>query len=135
MHSMNYAYFNYLINIQILFHFIKYLIYQLKRFLFLNSKSTKSIEMKKMFFFFSAKQGDLQLALELEGCLEEIQAIHVTKQVLEAVAFLHDNKIVHLDIKVIEIFKKQKSFSNLFCSSATKYSFNGKMAKYTNQIM
>jgi serine/threonine protein kinase len=91
--------------------------------------------MKKMFFFFSAKQGDLQLALELEGCLEEIQAIHVTKQVLEAVAFLHDNKIVHLDIKVIEIFKKQKSFSNLFCSSATKYSFNGKMAKYTNQIM
>ena len=51
---------------------------------------------------FSAKQGDLQLALELEGCLEELQAIHVTKQVLEAVAFLHDNNIVHLDIKVSE---------------------------------
>jgi len=50
----------------------------------------------------SAKQGDLQLALELEGCLEENQAIHVTRQVLEAVAFLHDNKIVHLDIKVNE---------------------------------
>jgi serine/threonine protein kinase len=48
----------------------------------------------------SAKQGDLQLAIELEGSLEELQAIHVTKQVLDAVAFLHDNKIVHLDIKV-----------------------------------
>ncbi len=105
MHSMNYAYFNYLINIQILFHFIKYLIYQAKRFLFLNSKE-KNFEKSNNFFsnafFFSAKQGDLQLALELEGCLEEIQAIHVTKQVLEAVAFLHDNKIVHLDIKVIK---------------------------------
>jgi len=50
----------------------------------------------------SAKQGDLQLALELEGCLEEIQAVYVTKQILDAVAFLHDNKIVHLDIKVIK---------------------------------
>lgn len=61
----------------------------------------------------SAKQGDLQLALELEGSLEEIQAIHVTKQVLDAVAFLHDNKIVHLDIKVIEhksIIKTMKFF-------------------------
>lgn len=51
-------------------------------------------------FYLSAKQGDLQLALELEGCLEETQAIHVTRQVLDALAFLHDNKIVHLDIKV-----------------------------------
>lgn len=49
---------------------------------------------------FSAKQGDLQLALDLEGCLTEAQAIHVTKQVLEAVVFLHENKVVHLDIKV-----------------------------------
>ncbi|UJR33357.1 hypothetical protein I4U23_020805 [Adineta vaga] len=55
-----------------------------------------------------AKQGDLQLALELEGCLEEIQAIHVTKQVLEAVAFLHDNKIVHLDIKPQNILLMEK---------------------------
>ena len=56
---------------------------------------------EKLFFArSSAKQGDLQLAIEMEGCLEELQAIHVTKQVLEAVAFLHDNKIVHLDIKV-----------------------------------
>ncbi|CAF1006578.1 unnamed protein product [Rotaria sp. Silwood1] len=46
-----------------------------------------------------AKQGDLQLILELEGYLEEPPAIHITKQVLEAVAFLHENKIVHLDIK------------------------------------
>ena len=50
--------------------------------------------------FSSAKQGDLQLALELEGCLEESQAIHVAKQVLDAVAFLHENNVVHLDIKV-----------------------------------
>ncbi|CAF0729568.1 unnamed protein product [Adineta ricciae] len=55
-----------------------------------------------------AKQGDLQLAIELEGCLEEIQAIHVTKQVLEAVAFLHDNKIVHLDIKPQNILLMEK---------------------------
>ncbi|CAF0740985.1 unnamed protein product [Rotaria sp. Silwood1] len=55
-----------------------------------------------------AKQGDLQLALELEGCLEEIQAIHVTKQVLDAVAFLHDNKIVHLDIKPQNILLMEK---------------------------
>ncbi|CAF0897205.1 unnamed protein product [Adineta steineri] len=55
-----------------------------------------------------AKQGDLQLALEVEGSLEEIQAIHVTKQVLEAVAFLHDNKIVHLDIKPQNILLMEK---------------------------
>lgn len=55
-----------------------------------------------------AKQGDLQLALELEGCLEEIQAQHVTKQLLEAVAFLHDNKIVHLDIKPQNILLMEK---------------------------
>jgi len=53
-----------------------------------------------LYIYFSAKQGDLQLALELEGCLEESQAMHVTKQVLEAVVFLHENKVVHLDIKV-----------------------------------
>jgi serine/threonine protein kinase len=57
--------------------------------------------------YFSAKQGDLQLALELEGCLEESQAKHVTKQVLEAVAFLHENKVVHLDIKVLSIYEKK----------------------------
>jgi serine/threonine protein kinase len=85
-----------------LYHFIKYLIYQVKRFLFLNSKLKKISKISNEFcFVYSAKQGDLQLALELEGCLEEIQAIHVTKQILDAVAFLHDNKIVHLDIKVI----------------------------------
>ncbi|CAF0870175.1 unnamed protein product [Adineta steineri] len=55
-----------------------------------------------------AKQGDLQLALEVAGSLEEIQAIHVTKQVLEAVAFLHDNKIVHLDIKPQNILLMEK---------------------------
>ncbi len=54
-----------------------------------------------MIYIFSAKQGDLQLILDLEGCLEELQAKHVTKQVLEAVAFLHENKVVHLDIKVL----------------------------------
>jgi serine/threonine protein kinase len=102
MHLMNYVYFNYHINIRILYHFIKYLIYQVKRFLFLNSKLKKISKISNEFcFVYSAKQGDLQLALELEGCLEEIQAIHVTKQILDAVAFLHDNKIVHLDIKVI----------------------------------
>jgi len=57
--------------------------------------------------YFSAKQGDLQLALELEGCLEESKAKHVTKQVLEAVAFLHENKVVHLDIKVLSIYEKK----------------------------
>ncbi len=91
-----------------------------------------------MFFFdtflSSAKQGDLQLALELEGCLDEIQAIHVTKQILEAVSFLHDNKIVHLDIKVMRIFGG-KSFPNFLFFLATKYSSDGKMAKYTNKIM
>ena len=56
-----------------------------------------------MEFFSSAKQGDLQYALELEGCLDESQAIHVSKQVLEAVTFLHENKVVHLDIKVFII--------------------------------
>ena len=60
-----------------------------------------------MIIYFSAKQGDLQLALELEGCLEESQAIHITKQVLEAVAFLHENKVVHLDIKVLFFCKKK----------------------------
>jgi serine/threonine protein kinase len=58
--------------------------------------------------YFSARQGDLQLALELEGCLDESQAIHVSKQVLEAVTFLHDNKVVHLDIKVL--YKNLKFF-------------------------
>jgi serine/threonine protein kinase len=62
-------------------------------------------------FYPSAKQGDLQLALELEGCLEEIQAIHVTKQVLEAVAFLHDNSIVHLDIKVSVQWPSSRPFN------------------------
>jgi serine/threonine protein kinase len=57
-----------------------------------------------IYIYFSAKQGDLQFALELEGCLEESQAIHVIKQVLEAVAFLHENKVVHLDIKVLFFF-------------------------------
>ncbi|CAF1190664.1 unnamed protein product [Rotaria magnacalcarata] len=46
-----------------------------------------------------AQKGDLQIVLELEGRLEESKAIKITKQVLEAVAFLHDNKVVHLDIK------------------------------------
>jgi len=55
-----------------------------------------------------AKQGDLQLALELEGSLEESQAIHITKQVLEAVAFLHENKVVHLDIKPQNILLMEK---------------------------
>jgi len=64
--------------------------------------------------YFSAKQGDLQLALELEGCLEESQAKHVTKQVLEAVAFLHENKVVHLDIKVLSIYEK-KIYDNFIC--------------------
>ncbi|CAF1358971.1 unnamed protein product [Adineta ricciae] len=55
-----------------------------------------------------AKQGDLQLALELEGCLEESQAIHVAKQVLDAVAFLHENNVVHLDIKPQNILLMEK---------------------------
>ncbi|CAF0891933.1 unnamed protein product [Adineta steineri] len=55
-----------------------------------------------------AKQGDLQLALELEGCLEESQAIHVTRQVLDAVAFLHENNVVHLDIKPQNILLMEK---------------------------
>ncbi|CAF3040621.1 unnamed protein product [Rotaria sp. Silwood2] len=55
-----------------------------------------------------AKQGDLQLVLELEGYLEESQAIHIMKQILEAVAFLHENKIVHLDIKPQNILLVEK---------------------------
>ncbi|CAF1381541.1 unnamed protein product [Rotaria sordida] len=55
-----------------------------------------------------AKQGDLQLILELEGYLEESQAIHITKQVLEAVAFLHENKVIHLDIKPQNILLMEK---------------------------
>jgi len=74
---------------------------QPKLFLFLNSNEQQNVLIDFIILNFSAKQGDLQLALELEGCLEEIQAQHVTKQLLEAVAFLHDNKIVHLDIKVL----------------------------------
>ena len=101
---MNYASFNYRINNRTLFRSIKSLIYHLKRFLFSNSRKKPRLKSKfySLRLISSAKQGDLQLALELEGCLDENQAIHVTRQVLEAVAFLHDNKIVHLDIKVSE---------------------------------
>jgi len=101
MHSMNYVFFNCHINIQILLHSFMFSICQPKLFLFLNSNEQQNVLIDFIILNFSAKQGDLQLALELEGCLEEIQAQHVTKQLLEAVAFLHDNKIVHLDIKVL----------------------------------
>ena len=90
-----------------------------------------------MLRLFSAKQGDLQLALELEGCLEELQAIHVTKQVLQAVAFLHDNNIVHLDIKVIECPPDEVSSCPLFAIFylASEYSSDGKMAEHADQTM
>lgn len=77
----------------------------MKPYLFSNS-NFKLIHDQFTFTYlvFSAKQGDLQLALDLEGCLTEPQAIHVTQQVLEAVVFLHENKVVHLDIKVLNRF-------------------------------
>ncbi|CAF1007644.1 unnamed protein product [Didymodactylos carnosus] len=66
------------------------------------------LPLEAIFILEYAQQGDLQFVLELEGCLDESKASHVTKQLLEAVEFLHNNKIVHLDIKPQNILLMEK---------------------------
>ncbi|CAF1500162.1 unnamed protein product, partial [Didymodactylos carnosus] len=66
------------------------------------------LPLEVIFILEYAQQGDLQFILELEGCLDESKSIHVTKQLLEAIQFLHDNKIVHLDIKPQNILLMEK---------------------------
>ena len=100
MRSMNCAFSNSPRNTHTSWHSITSSIYLPKRFWFSNSKCQHRRTPKHSSSPSSAKQGDLQLALEVEGCLDEPRASHVTKQVLDAVAFLHENKVVHLDIKV-----------------------------------
>lgn len=46
-----------------------------------------------------AAGGELQRVLDDEECLPEKQSARLIRQVLEAVAFLHDLNIAHLDIK------------------------------------
>lgn len=69
--------------------------------LFVERNSTNNfVNFNRFLLNFSAKHGDLQLVLESEGFLDEPFAANVVQQVLDAVAFLHDEKVVHLDIKV-----------------------------------
>ncbi|CAF3093253.1 unnamed protein product [Rotaria socialis] len=86
------------------------------RILQLSCKHPNFVRLYQVFYLSSeaifileyAQEGDLQIVLELESCLEESKAINITKQVLEAVAFLHDNKVVHLDINPKNILLANK---------------------------
>ncbi|XP_073970265.1 death-associated protein kinase related-like [Rhodnius prolixus] len=46
-----------------------------------------------------AAGGELQRVVDLQDGLEEAEAIEVMKQVLEALSFLHEQNIAHLDLK------------------------------------
>ena len=136
MPSTNYESYNYLISIRISSAFIKFSIYLVKLFSFLNSNNSihRKTYVQILSIDFSAKQGDLQMILDCEGYLNECQARNVTQQVLQGISYLHENKVVHLDIKVIRLYFFV--FINYkFRYLATKYSSHGKMAKYSNKTL
>jgi len=46
-----------------------------------------------------ASGGELQRVVDLQDGLEEVEAVSAMRQVLEALVFLHDHNIAHLDLK------------------------------------
>ena len=53
-----------------------------------------------LFLFYSACGGDLQSILDADIIPFEHDAARFIRQLVEALVFLHDKNIVHLDIKV-----------------------------------
>ena len=52
------------------------------------------------YFIFSASGGELHSFIDDEEGLTEAQVIKMMRQLLEALVYLHDKNIVHLDLKV-----------------------------------
>ena len=65
----------------------------------------------KVFFISPHYQGSVYQHLRDIGALNEILARKYTRQILEGVAYLHDNRIVHRDIKGANILRD--SFGNV----------------------
>lgn len=77
------------------------------RVLLLAAKSDRIVQLEKIYesthdyilVLELAAGGELQAVLDREEFLPENTSRHVMKQVLEGIAFLHENQIAHLDIK------------------------------------
>lgn len=59
------------------------------------------IILKSKFCFYIG--GSLAKLLSTHGCLEEKVAIKYTKQIIRAVAYLHEHQVIHRDIKGLGI--------------------------------
>ena len=69
---------------------------------------------------FSLSQGSIYQHLRDTGALNEILARKYTRQILEGVAYLHDNRIVHRDIKGANILRDSNGNIKLADFGASK---------------
>ena len=65
-----------------------------------------------MSFCFSVPGGELFERIVVEEYLMEDDAVDYVKQLLEALQFMHEKNIVHLDLKVGHNFSREKCFRN-----------------------
>lgn len=68
---------------------------------------------KVYFVCFSCAGGELFHECVIEESFKEKDVVHLMVQILEGLIFLHENNIVHLDLKVIDLCKIMFDFHML----------------------